>query len=167
LEIFIGVRNNKIVEGPNNSVHFLSCAEEKGKESLQKLFIYSYRGDTNKTLNLAKKMSLNELNTVMGGETPLFLAAKSGNYDLVKFFWEKGADINLKCPITAAIAQWNNNVFDYLISKGANINCSTDDKSYPLDIARMNCNKYAIEILEGKSAKEKGDWKTKNGNCNF
>lgn len=168
LEFFIGTKDGKVVEGPNNPSHFPFCAStKKQKEPLLKIFIYASKGELKGIKKIASYISKKDINIVKDNDTPLSLATKSGNYDLVKFLTEKGADVNLKCPILEAISAWNNDILDYFISKGADINCSENSTYYPLDIARVNCNKYAIEILEKKSAKEKGDWKTKKDHCNF
>ncbi|HNT27498.1 MAG TPA: ankyrin repeat domain-containing protein [bacterium] len=168
LEFFVGVKDGKLVEGPNNPSHFSFCDSLKNSNFLQKLFFYAINGELRGVKKIAPNISTKEINTVKENKTPLSLATESGHYDLVKFLVEEGADVNLKCPIVRAISSWHNDTLDYLLSKGANINCTdNDDNIYPLDIARMNCNKYAIELLEKKSAKEKGDWKGKNDLCNF
>ena len=62
------------------------------------------------------------------GNTPLFLAIKQRNYDLLKFFHSKGADVNTKnksnqTPLLWATANEDLQGVKYLLDLGANINC--------------------------------------------
>lgn len=66
------------------------------------------------------------------GESLIFLAAKSGNLEVVKFLVEKGATINGsdkegRTPLMAASAMGHYGIVQYLVEKEANINTAKRD----------------------------------------
>ena len=66
------------------------------------------------------------------GESLLFLAAKSGNLDVVKFLVEKGADINFadregRTALMAASAMGHYHIVRYLVNHKASVNMAKKD----------------------------------------
>ena len=76
--------------------------------------------------------------TVMGGMTPLLVAARDGQLDAVRALVETGADVNkvspadFSSPIVIAAANANFDVAKYLLDHGANPNAANSDGLTPL-----------------------------------
>ncbi len=66
------------------------------------------------------------IKTDYGEESPLYLAVRSGNLELVSFLTENGTDVNMpnikkRTPIMVACATGNYEIFKYLLENGAKL----------------------------------------------
>ena len=89
-------------------------------------------------------------------ETPLFLACKNGNEDLVKYLIDHIADVdkvinkkyeNGNTLLIIATLKRKVNLVKYLVERGANVNLSNDHHSTPLTIAVGTREKEIVEYL--------------------
>ena len=93
-----------------------------GERSKSKRFNSQSKTDTTH----ANGVNLNELDPQ--GRTPLTLAIKTGNIEIINFLIDHGADINQmdrysqNTPLTTAISHANPDIVQLLIQAGANIN---------------------------------------------
>ncbi|XP_039432348.1 uncharacterized protein LOC120415041 [Culex pipiens pallens] len=85
--------------------------------------------------------------------TPLFQACFYKHSNIVKLLLEHGADVNLgTCngymPIHQAARNDCTEIMELLVSKGANINCTTTDNGHtPLFEATLHNAKHAVKLL--------------------
>ncbi|MBO4707746.1 MAG: ankyrin repeat domain-containing protein [Elusimicrobiaceae bacterium] len=104
------------------------------------------------SINYFSLQNLNETDKV----TPLHHAAIRGNFKMVKFLVNNGADVNAKFlganPLYFAAQRNHTKVMEYLIKKGADVNTKFNhhpefDSIPILEGPCLLCNKKAIEIL--------------------
>jgi len=86
--------------------------------------------------------------------TPLYAASCAGQLDMVKFLISKGADVNQPSnmnlrnnPLNISISQRHFDVFDYLLSQGANVNIKGWDNTTALHAA-AGLAEYNMELSE-------------------
>lgn len=151
--------------------------EKKGKLSLLKgvikIFVIGFVGmtslgwieakirgkqssDTNEYLYhmvelLADKASINKQNDQ--GESPLHLAIKTKNQQLVEILVQRGANISTTTKIRATPLHYaasfaNEEIIKLLISKGANVNATDNNNEEPVDWAVRTKQKGNAELLK-------------------
>lgn len=87
------------------------------------------------------------------GNTPLILAIRKGDLNLVKTLVEKGASVNQKnylgnTPVGYAVVNKQANILHFLIQKGANVNIPNKYGSTPLiEAAYFNLPQMAIILI--------------------
>lgn len=87
-------------------------------------------------------------------QTPLFVAARSGNFEIVKLLVENGADVNMGdyqnvTPLHEAASHGSPEMVEYFISKGAKVNVQSTffDGASPLHEAARRKNISIAKIL--------------------
>jgi ankyrin repeat protein len=81
------------------------------------------------------------------GYTPLMLAVKTGNKQIVKYLIKKGADINEKDLLTIACKNNNTDLSCFLAKMGANVNVISENVKTPLMYAAENRNLEICKCL--------------------
>jgi len=93
------------------------------------------------------------------GQTPIWVAAHSGDTDIVKILGEAGGDVNLKdqegwFPIHAAASEGHVDTVEALIDLGAWLDLENNDGDTPQEVARTDEIKT---LIENAIKKELGD----------
>lgn len=94
--------------------------------------------------------------------TGLQVAANKGQLEAVKFFVEKGADVNYKHPITKMTAlhlaayQGNQDVVKYLIAHGADVNAKLRGNVSIIRALNDEGRTEMVELLTAAGAKNDG-----------
>jgi ankyrin repeat protein len=104
---------------------------------------------------------------VLASGTPLAYAIESNNAEVVKYFIENGADVNLDGtsgdrhfnipehkPLHIAAEKGNKEIVELLIKNGADVNAKDAVKSTPLSIATKEGHIEIAELLIANGAKE-------------
>jgi len=89
--------------------------------------------------------------------TPLHVAVKLGNMDIVKFLISEGADVNAlnykkRTPLHVAATHDQPEAAKYLVDHGADLNARSDILSVPLHDAVVTNNLRTVKILVEKGA---------------
>lgn len=101
------------------------------------------------------------------GETPLHLACRAGNLQIVEILLNAGANLESKSSITGAtpllvaIAENHPDIAKLLIGKGANVNATNIARGTALHIAAFNHQASLVQLLIAHGAKV--DAKTEDG----
>jgi 7,8-dihydropterin-6-yl-methyl-4-(beta-D-ribofuranosyl)aminobenzene 5'-phosphate synthase len=110
------------------------------------------KGDLNKVKALLEKdpRLINEKNDF--GGTPLHVAAQAGQLEVVKFLFEKGADLNSKdmygmTPLHAGVESEKSDVLGFLVARGAAINGKNLWGMTPLHWAALSGLDKSLEFL--------------------
>jgi len=104
-----------------------------------------------KNKKVKKIIKTKEENTKYG-DTPLIIAIKTGDEEIVSLLIEKGAIINLKnnhsnIPINISVKKNNIPITKYLIKKGAKVNPEHDSWNVPLILGIRNDNLEMVKLL--------------------
>jgi ankyrin repeat protein len=88
---------------------------------------------------------------------PLFLAAREGRLNAVRYLLDQGADVNVRGPhghsaLTEATYYGHLPIIKELVAKGADINAKSEAGT-PLDIAVHGSNPAVIDLLKHYGAK--------------
>ncbi len=93
------------------------------------------------------------------GITPLHLAVRYGNLEIVKFLCENGANVNKtrssyrKDPVLIHAAKYGHwKIFEYLLAKGADVHAKDFANQTPLHMAAQQGNMKLINMLLKKEA---------------
>lgn len=118
-------------------------------------------------LEKIKKLKLRKgINGYYHGRTPLYHALSAGNEDIVRYFIEQGADVNLNghnglckpCPdpfpICNAINTKNKEIVKLLVENGANVNKGCRFYRTTLSYAKERGYEEIAEILKKAGAKD-------------
>lgn len=106
------------------------------------------------------------------GITPLHLAAKNGQIEMVKFLIKRGANVNAQSAVNkltplhcAAVRKNNKEIIEILIKKGANVNALDESKNTPLHSASAEGHNSCQEVIKtlikngaNVNAKNKDGW---------
>ena len=112
------------------------------------------------------------INSSVNGDTPLCEASTVGNLDTVKLLIENGATVDgvfstITSPLMCAIIFGHNEIAEYLINKGADINrIHLNLHQTPLDLSVIWGNTKIEKILCDRKAKttlQKTDWSKEFG----
>jgi len=131
----VNLHDYRINDG-NTGMHI---AAENGDLSILKI-LKSLRADVN---------AQNDI----GRQTPLYLAARAGNCEVISWLIENGAEVNLSAitnsPLHVAIVNKKIPAADLLISRGANVNKTDFRGETPLHYAaRYNCLEVVKKLIE-------------------
>lgn len=90
--------------------------------------------------------------------TPLHIAVKRENYELVKFLLQKGADIQAttvekQTALHFAAHSGSVEITKLLLGKGAKVDVYDDEDQSPLSLAVLTNNKEVLQILIMKGAR--------------
>jgi ankyrin repeat protein len=98
-------------------------------------------------------------------DTPLHIATRKGNKEIVELLIAHGADINMpnyddNTPLHIATMGGNIEIVELLIARGADINLPNYDEDTPLHIATRKGNKEIVELLIAHHANidQPNDW---------
>ncbi|RMD46707.1 MAG: ankyrin repeat domain-containing protein [Aquificota bacterium] len=86
--------------------------------------------------------------------SPLHVAVKEGDLDLVKHFIDKGADVNIKgvfgeTPLHIAVDRGYDNIVKLLLENGANPNVQSNEGNTPLHLAVISSSAdIAFELIK-------------------
>lgn len=103
-----------------------------------------------------------DINTPFVGWSPLLMAAAKGQFDLVKYFTEKGADVNYTHPITKwtafmhAAYDGNQAMVTYLAGHGADINRKMRADVDIIRVVRDTGNTKMVDFLLAMGVKNDG-----------
>lgn len=103
-----------------------------------------------------------DVNTPFVGWTPLISAAAQGQFELVKFLTEKGANLDYVHPITKwtafhhAAYDGNEEMVKYLAAKGADVNKKMRGDVDIIRVVRDQGNTKMVELLESLGVKNDG-----------
>ena len=93
------------------------------------------------------------------GETPLYLAARSGRKEIVELLIAKGADVNEKddfygtTPLHWAAVYGHKEIAELLIGEGAEVNAMDNFGRTPLHWAKRKKHKETADLLRKHGAK--------------
>jgi ankyrin repeat protein len=112
--------------------------------------------------------SVNDLTTT--DLTPLHLAVKMRNFNLVEFFLKSGAEIDAqdkkgRTPLLYAISQRQTKLAKFLISNGADYNLANNEGVSPLHQASYSGDIEIVKFLLNIGVK--GNLGTKNGSTSY
>ena len=90
--------------------------------------------------------------TRRAGLTPLIIASRNGDADLVKLLVEAGAKADLAgpdglTPLMAAASSGSSDVVEFLINAGADVNRKSNDRFTPLHFASSQINDDVVKLL--------------------
>lgn len=103
-----------------------------------------------------------DVNTPFVGWSPLLMAAAKGQFELVKYFTEKGADIDYVHPITKwtafmhAAYDGNEAMVKYLAEKGADVNKKMRGDVDIIRVVRDLGNTKMVDLLVSLGVKNDG-----------
>ncbi|MDD2834052.1 MAG: ankyrin repeat domain-containing protein [Methylotenera sp.] len=103
-----------------------------------------------------------DVNTPFVGWSPLLMSAAKGQLDLVKYFTEKGADLNYTHPITKwtafmhAAYDGNEAMVKYLAEKGADVNRKMRGDVDIIRVIKDQGNSQMVELLTSLGVKNDG-----------
>ena len=106
-----------------------------------------HENNVDKALHLIKEtgMTVDDINTRIGGITPLYRASYGGKIEIVRALIEAGADVNIErdinrgTPLHIACFRGHLDIVRALIEAGADVNVASDTQNdTPLQIASFN-----------------------------
>ena len=138
-----GVANSSAINTPLTSVY----------QSELKAAIYWRLNDDLKRL-ISEGADINEKNSQ--GESPLYIAAWTGNLTALEILIDAGADVNIRdiygdTPLMAAADQGSVRIVEKLISAGANVQILNNDGSTPLHYASSSYNSAELAKIPIRS----------------
>lgn len=146
-----------IEQGLNINYH-----NSKGENLLHLFIHYHVQADDSDAVEITQILldagiSLNDVTDNYKEYSPLFLAIKSNNIQLVSFFLQKGADINKArsikiSPLHQAVKRQNMDIVELLVSNGADIHAQNEWNETPLFHACDGRNEKIISFLLQKGA---------------
>jgi ankyrin repeat protein len=130
--------------------------EETGKEFINnihnKFSDACEDGDLNTITTLYNTHKIDVNYQKQKSKTPLIYASKGGNFEIIKFLVENGADLNAQdvnknTALMYATLYNYNEIAEYLITQGSNLNLKNNQQCNPLHVAASVGNIYIIKML--------------------
>ena len=136
----------------------ISCAREVKIEGYTPLILAVLYGTTETFKKLVQAPHIDIDAYPSDLYAPLWLAADSGNFEMVQILAEAGANLESKggeyltTPLGTSIHGGNLNLLRYLISKGANVNSRSTSGSTPASYAANQGNVEILSMLQEAGA---------------
>jgi ankyrin repeat protein len=154
----INAQNNNDAKYYDNSPAFKKLLEEQNNDKL-------YQAIKASDINLVKKIIKNKdtlLRKYINSETPLHIAVRTGNKEIVTLLINAGANINIYAgcdkPINIAVENNNYELVSLLVDRGTNINYDNCFQNIPIIQASSKGNFEMVKLFynKGNTVNQKG-----------
>jgi ankyrin repeat protein len=167
-KIYDGGNQEKFIKTISQKPETISARDRDGETIMHNLCLMS-QPSSSEYLNIIFKYCPDANVNIMdkNGDSPLLLAAFSGNLENVRILIEHGANVNQlgaskASPLFYASYGGYDEIVGILLKNGATVDVLTENRRTPLMIAMKNGNKYVVEDLLNAGADP--DRKDSDGN---